>query len=287
MAELVKSGAAARTRKPVARAEPRGGVAALERGLSILDAFKPGVAILSLAEIAALTGLYKSTILRLCESLLRLGYLQRSEDGRYRLGAAVLLFARIYQDAFNLRDAVVPTLRSLTARTGETASFYIRDGDSEVCLHRTPSPQPVRDAGIGEGARFAIDDSACSLVLSAFSGLPGKKYERARRQVVAIAAPSNRLAGVSAIVCPVFGVHQTLQGALLLSGPESRFDDSSTSAWRDVMIDEAAALTQRLGGDPLCYAPLNCMSSGVGIGLGGAPRNLPILARRSANARSK
>jgi len=279
MAKFVKSAAATRTRKVVERKEeePRGGgVAALERGLSILEAFKRGRAILSLAEIAALTGLYKSTILRLCGSLLRLGYLQRAEDRRYRLGAAVLPFARIYQNAFNLRDAVVPTLRNLTVRTGETASFYIRDGDSEVCLHRTPSPHPVSDAGVGEGARFAIDDSACSLVLSAFSGFPGEKYERARREIVAIAVPSNRLAGVSAIVCPVFGVHQTLQGALLLSGPEGRFNDRATSAWRDVMIGEAATLTHRLGGDPLCYAPLNCVPPSVGIGLG-----------RSANARLK
>ena len=67
----------------------RGGVAALERGLSILEAFKRGKEILSLAELAGLTGLYKSTILRLCDSLLRFGYVQRMEDGRFRLGAAV------------------------------------------------------------------------------------------------------------------------------------------------------------------------------------------------------
>ena len=173
--------------------EAPGGVAALERGLSILEAFKPGRAVLSLAELAALTGLYKSTILRLCASLLRCGYLHRLPDGRYRLGAAVFRLGRIYQGSFDLRDAVEPVLRNLVARTGETASLYVRDGDSEVCLHRAASPRPVRDAGVVEGERFPVDNSACSRVLSAFSGAKGAKYDAVRREIVVVARPSERI----------------------------------------------------------------------------------------------
>jgi len=242
--------------------EKPGGVAALERGLSILEAFKHGKEILSLADLAGQTGLYKSTILRLCDSLLRFGYLQRMNDGRFRLGASVFPLARIYQSTFNLRDVVVPVLRSLTAKTGETSSFYVRDGDSEVCLHRIPSPHPVRDAGVGEGARFAIDNSACSLVLSAFHGWEGPRYDRARREIVAIASPSNRVAGVSAIVCPVFATHQSVSGALLLSGPESRFNDDTIPVMRATMIDEAAMLTRTLGGNPAIFESARAMPKG-------------------------
>ena len=229
------------------------GVAALERGLAILDAFKQGKEVLSLAELAGLTGLYKSTILRLSSSLLRFGYLQRLEDGRYRLGSAVLPLSRLYQSAFNLRDIVVPVLRGLAAETGETASFYVRDGDSEVCLHRAASPRPVHDAGVGEGARFPIDNSVCSLVLSAFSGWPGEAYDAARRQVVAIARPSNRIVGVSAIVCPVFGVDQKLVGVLLLSGPESRFAEDAAATMQAAIVEQAAILTRTLGGNPAVF----------------------------------
>ena len=45
------------------------GVAAVERALSVLGAFRDGDASLSLHELAARTGLYKSTILRLLVSL--------------------------------------------------------------------------------------------------------------------------------------------------------------------------------------------------------------------------
>ena len=44
------------------------GVAALDRAFSILFAFRPGDYALTLAELAARTGLYKSTILRLARA---------------------------------------------------------------------------------------------------------------------------------------------------------------------------------------------------------------------------
>lgn len=229
------------------------GVAALERGLSILEAFKPDRAVLSLAELAAITGLYKSTILRLSASLLRIGYLHRLADGRYRLGAAVFRLGRIYQSSFELRDAVEPVLRNLVMRSGETASFYIRDGDSEVCLHRAASPRPVHDAGIVEGERFPVDNSACSRVLSAFSGMKGKDYEAVRRAVVVVARPSERVAGVAAVVCPVLGMDHMAAGALILSGPESRFTDRAVVEMKAMLCEEAAALTGLLGGDPAIF----------------------------------
>lgn len=226
------------------------GVAALERGLSILQAFKPGRAVLSLAELAALTGLYKSTILRLAASLLRFGYLHRLPDGRYRLGAAVFGLGRVYQGSFDLREAVEPVLRSLVERTGETAALYVRDGNSEVCLHRAASPRPVRDAGIVEGERFPIDNSACSRVISAFSGMAGEDCDAVRREVVLVSRPSERVAGASAIVCPVLGMDQAVVGALILSGPESRFTDQAVAEMKAILIEEAAALTGLLGGNP-------------------------------------
>ena len=231
-----------------------GGVAALERGLAILDAFTHGRAVLSLVELAAITGLYKSTILRLAVSLLRLGYLQRQDDGRYRLGASVFPLGRIYQSSYNLRDSVVPVLRSLVARTGETASLYVRDGDSEVCLHWAPSPNPVRDAGLAEGDRFPIDDSACSLVLSAFAGAAGEVYDDVRRDVVVVACPSRRVPGVAAVVCPVLGMDQKPVGALILSGPESRFTDAAVAEMKRGLVDEASTLTRQLGGNPGIFA---------------------------------
>ena len=67
-----------------------GGVAAVHRALTILDAFTESDQKLGLAELAKRTGLYKSTLLRLAKSLEKFGYLIRSEDGSYHVCSNVL-----------------------------------------------------------------------------------------------------------------------------------------------------------------------------------------------------
>lgn len=229
------------------------GVAALERGLLLLDAFSSGPGTLSLAELAAATGLYKSTILRLCASLLRLGFLQRLEDGRYRLGPALFRLGRRYQQSFRLGDLVTPVLRELVAGSGETAAFYVRDGERDTCLYRIESPRPIRDAGAAEGDTFPIDNSAGSRVLSAFLGARGAQHEAVRRELVVVTRQSQRVPGASAVICPVFASDNGLAGTLVLSGPQSRFTDKAIAAMKTLIRRQAANLTATLGGDPAIF----------------------------------
>jgi len=230
-----------------------GGVAALERGLTILGAFNSAAQSLTLTELATATGYYKSTTLRLCSSLARFQFLQRLDDGRFRLGPALFELGRVYQQSFEMGEFVRPTLRRLVERTGETASLYIRDGTQEVCLHRVESPHPLRDAGIAEGDRFPIDDSACSRVLSAFSGKKGEKFDHIRGNLTVFSRQPTRATGTSAIACPIFAVGQRLVGAILLSGPESRFSDGPVAEMTSTLVDEAARLTHTLGGTTAVY----------------------------------
>ena len=74
-------------------------VEAVDRALSILDAFHEGADELSLAALARATGLYKSTILRLLATLEGRGYVLRTQAGRYRLGAAVWRLGSLYSSA--------------------------------------------------------------------------------------------------------------------------------------------------------------------------------------------
>ena len=64
------------------------GVAAVDRALAVLQAFKAETHVMALSELATITGLYRSTILRLVNSLLGGGFLERLPDGRYQVGSA-------------------------------------------------------------------------------------------------------------------------------------------------------------------------------------------------------
>src|SRR4051794_35164429 len=59
-------------RNEPAQAKPdSGGVAAVDRALMILDAFEPADESLTLSQLAQRTSFYKSTILRIAQSLMR------------------------------------------------------------------------------------------------------------------------------------------------------------------------------------------------------------------------
>ena len=223
------------------------GVAAVDRALAILAAFRDEDHALSLAELADRSGLYKSTILRIADSLLRAGYLRKLPDGSYQVGAAPLRLASLFQRQTRTSDLVPPILRDVVERTEECASFYIREGNFGVCLHRVDCSRMVRDT-IREGDRLPIDKGAACHVLRAFCGESGKKLDEVRVHgyCTSFGEYDPEIAAVSV---PVVGMHQTLVGALTISGPRYRFDEASVKRMLSSLGIFARKLTSDFGGD--------------------------------------
>ncbi len=223
-----------------------GGVAAVERALSILDALTDEKT--TLAELSKRTGLYKSTVLRLAKSLERFGYILRTEDGSYRIGAKALLLGSLYQRHFHTGDIVPPVLRKLVDELHEGASFYIADGDRRVVLHRVEAARAVRDS-VHEGDRFLLTHGAAGHVLRAFTGVRGERLDRVREQMYA-ASYGERDPETAAIAVPVFGSQNRLVGALNVSGPRYRIEALGEQRVVPVIFQHAQALTRMFGGDP-------------------------------------
>jgi DNA-binding IclR family transcriptional regulator len=225
-----------------------GGVAAVHRALSILDAFTENDQKLSLAELSKRTGLYKSTLLRLAKTLEGFGYLVRSEDGYYRLGSKVLFLGSLYQRHFRTSEFVPPVLRQIVEELHEGASFYVRDEDQRVCLHRVDAHRAVRDS-VHEGDRLPLTVGAAGHVLLAFAGRPGERYDQIRRVMYA-ASFGERDPETAAVACPVFGVDQRFLGALSVSGPKYRIEALGAKRIVPVLFKHARALTRTFGGNP-------------------------------------
>ena len=241
--------------------EAGGGVAAVERAFTILAVFADRDDALTLAQLAQRTGLYKSTILRLIESLARHGYIRRLSDGRYHIGPEPMRLAHLYQQSFRLGDAVIPILRQLAEQCGVTASFYVLDGNMRVCLHRVEPSRLVR-VSLREGDRLALDRGASGKVLRAFSGAPGVEFEAVRKVYYATSF-GERDPQTAAISAPVFGVSQALQGALNLSGLIEQFTPDYIAMLRGRLFAAAARLTQALGGDVAVYGTNSRVDAGA------------------------
>lgn len=226
---------------------PKAKSGSIERALGILDVFRPQDTSLSLAEIASRTGLYKSTILRVIASLTRKGYLVQLANGEYRLGPTLARLGQIYQQSFRLGDHVMPALERLAKETGESASFYVREGSDGICLFRVHSQQWIRD-DIQVGTLIPIPKGASGQVLAEFQTPRAGSSPLLRMSIGALAPDS------AALAVPVFGHGQQLLGALTLSGPKSRFTRSARLAMGETLLKTAEHLTFQLGGDSTCFS---------------------------------
>ena len=224
-----------------------GGVAAVNRALSVLQAFENGIDGMTLTDLMNATGLYHSTILRLCESLEHFRYIKRLPDGRYMLGPTPFYLGMLYQASFRLQDYALPILRELSKATLETAAIYVREGNERVCLHRVELPRSVR-MNVREGDRVELDKGAAGKVLLAFSGAPGEGFEKIRAEAYAISL-AERDSDSAAIACPVFGVGQRLVGALSVGIPLYRFNKAKLGTALPLVMSAGGRLTEDLGGD--------------------------------------
>jgi DNA-binding IclR family transcriptional regulator len=223
-----------------------GGVAAVDRALTILDALTDEK--ISLAELSKRTGLYKSTVLRLAKSLERFGYMLRTEDGSYRLGSKVLYLGSLYQRHFRTSEIVPPVLRKVVEELQEGASFYIVDGEHRVVLHRVDASRTVRDS-VREGDRLPLAAGAAGHVLRAFRGSRGERSDRVRAAMFD-ASFGERDPEIAAFAAPVFGHGNQLVGAISVSGPRYRIEALGEEKIVPVLFKHAQSLTRTFGGDP-------------------------------------
>lgn len=221
-----------------------GGVAAVDRALSILDALTEEK--VSLAELSKRTDLYKSTVLRLLKSLEKFGYVLRTADGAYRLGPKALLLGSLYQRHFRTSDIVPPVLEKVSAELHEGASFYVCEDDKRICLHRVETTRAVRDS-VHVGDWLPLTVGAAGHVLRAFSGARGERFDEIRRRMFA-ASYGERDSETAAVAVPVLGPDNKLVGALSVSGPRYRIEAAGEARIVPVLFRYAKELTRSFGG---------------------------------------
>lgn len=218
----------------------RDGVAAVDRAVAVLEAFDEAGPALSLGELARRTGQVKSTVFRVAASLERAGFLRRGDDGRYRLGPALIRLGARYQAAFELGDLVVPALIRLSQATGESASFYVREEDRRVCLYRANSRRHRLLHFVQVGTQFPYDTGASGSVIVAFTEPEAPDPEGVRVRLGATSLHGRTIAETAAVAAPLFGAGGAFLGALSLAGPATRFDDGALPRLRWSVLEAAA-----------------------------------------------
>jgi IclR family transcriptional regulator, pca regulon regulatory protein len=156
-------------------------VEALARGLDVLTAFSETRPEMSLAEVAAETGLARPTARRLLLTLQELGYV-RQAGGTFTLTPKVLRLGIAYASSLGLWDLARPHLEDLVACTRESSSMAQLDGSDIIYVARVAVPKIIA-LRVSIGTRFpALQTSQGKVLLAALD--PG--------QVAAVIAEPSR-----------------------------------------------------------------------------------------------
>ena len=121
----------------------------LERGIEILRAFRPGSELLGNADLAERTGLSRSTVSRLTQTLVGSGYLQVEPRTRaYRLAPAVLSLAHAMRTGSSILAIAAPHMRAVAQAERINVGLAAADRDEMVYLesiryHPRPSLRTV------------------------------------------------------------------------------------------------------------------------------------------------
>jgi len=241
-------------------------VAAVDRGAELLLRVLESEAPVGLSELAAATGIPKSTASRLVSALERRGLIEQDgERGRLRPGPAILRVAERGMLERNVIELSRPSLDALAEASGETINlalaalggvehvaqvdgrYFLGTGQwlgrlvdyhctatGKVFMALGRSPLPASPLPRHTPATIT-DPAALEAVL-----------ETVRDEGVAIAVDELEQ-GVAAIGAPVYGGRGDVIAAVSISGPTIRMTPARIGELTPVLIDETRALSRRLG----------------------------------------
>lgn len=107
----------------------------LERGAEILRAFRPGSALLGNMELAERTGLSRSTVSRLAQTLVGVGFLHIDPKTRaYRLAPTVLSLSHAMRSGSTILSVAAPLMRGSAQTHRINVGLAAADGDEMVYL---------------------------------------------------------------------------------------------------------------------------------------------------------
>lgn len=221
-------------------------------------------------EVAEKLKMAKSSTHDLMSSLAKLGFLNKTEANRYRLGWRLVTLSEILLATTELRKEARPVMEDLAARYQETIHLAVLDDTQAVYVDKLEGRQAVRVELTSLGARLYAHCSSLGKVLLAYSseeevkrivqtaGLPRftpntitdeddllQTLAKIRKQGYAYDL-EEILPDLCCVGAPIYNHTGQVVAAISMSVPAYRFKRSQTE-FRDGVIRAAKAISKRLG----------------------------------------
>ncbi|MST33556.1 helix-turn-helix domain-containing protein [Acidimicrobiaceae bacterium USS-CC1] len=241
------------------------GTQAVDRAARLLTEIVDRAEPVTFSELAASSGLAKSTTSRLLLALERNGLVARDEAGAYRAGE---LFARYGSRTGGLADLAIvarPHLERLGELTGETVNLGVEQSGGVQQIAQVDSPY-VLGAANWVGRLVPLHCTALGKVLLAHGAAqlpPGRLERLTERTITSRSALDAELEevrrrgwavtdeelepGLVAVAAPVSDDRGVVVAALSVTGPTARVTPGRVRELVAHCIDQAHALSETLG----------------------------------------
>lgn len=242
----------------------------IDRVVALLDMLSESDVPLSLAEICARMGLHKSTAHRSLIVLERTSMIERTLEGRFRLGLKLYELGSRAVEQIDLRDRVQPFFRRLAMEVGETVHLSVLqrtkvvyldkvEPNRKVCMTSKPgTSNPVYCTSMGKAMLAFLPDERCEEVLNKikFTRFTSKtlcsreallkSLERVKKRGFAIDDEEIEM-GVRCVGAPIFDENRYPIAAVSVSGPASRITVQSIPGIAEKLIRCCNEISRALG----------------------------------------
>ena len=211
---------------------------AIQKCLQILSIFSLDKAQFSIKEICEQLNFNLSTTYRILQTLEEYGYVSRLKNKEYVVGTQALYLSAIYTQSNHL-EQIRPIVDRIRDMSGETASFFVEEEDKRICLYRSHSRDEIRH-NIEQGSRLKLNQGASGRIILAYGKRKNDKqgfYKDIRDKGYYLSINEHN-AALFALAVPVVSNSDKFVGAIVVSGPISRFDDKQKITLLNLLIDQ-------------------------------------------------
>jgi len=198
---------------------------AIEKCLQILSLFSLDKTQFSINEICEKLHFNISTTYRILSTLEEYGYVSRLKSKDYVVGTQALYLSAIYTQSNHLEQirTIVDAIRDIS---GETASFFVEEDSMRICLYRAHSHDEIRH-NIEQGSRLELNRGASGRIILAYGKRKNDKtgFYKEIRDAGYYLSIHEQNSSLFAIAVPVISSSSKFVGAIVVSGPISRFND--------------------------------------------------------------
>ncbi|TPE70936.1 IclR family transcriptional regulator [Halalkalibacterium halodurans] len=239
------------------------------KSMNLLNLFRT-YPTLTLQEMVKQSGMPKTSVHRMINSLEEMGFLQKRHDGAYELGVVFLELGQLVSDRLDLRQVAFPIMEALRNQVEEAVHLTVRDGDEAIYIEKLDTLHPVR-LFTKVGRRAPLYAGACQRVILSF--LPEQeqtaylervelvpladgtitdklllKERISETQQTGVAISHSELENnTTAIAAPIYDHSGTIVAGISIAGPDIRVTEERLPMLKVTLKNAAKSISKQLG----------------------------------------